>query len=145
MLAERIQENIIRLREAKGWSRPCLARRLSPPTSGQQIERLEKGQRQLDPEWIEKIARALGVDPVTLIAGEQPRYELTPQVADEIATHLARFVLRGDEPDPEIALALSILIQEMSETFARNPQARNDPLAARLAVDILTRQRAPRS
>jgi ribosome-binding protein aMBF1 (putative translation factor) len=89
MLAERIRSNIVRLREERGWSRPCLGRRLNPPTSGQQIERLEKGTRGLEPEWIEKIARALGVDPIHLIAGEET-FEFTPQVADEIAPLLAR-------------------------------------------------------
>lgn len=144
MLADDIRANIVRLRETRGWSRPCLGKRLMPPTSGQQIERLEKGQRNLDPDWIERIAKALSVEPVALVAGEQ-NFDLTPQVADGIAVHLARFVLRGDEPDQAIVQGLSILLQEMSATFSRNPQARRDPLAARTAVDILARQLSPRS
>jgi transcriptional regulator with XRE-family HTH domain len=143
MLGDRISANIQRLREERGWSRPELGRRLIPPTSGQQIERLEKGQRDLSPDWIERIAKALGVDPVELLDGND--FELTPQVADEIAAHLARFVLRGAEPHPAIAQGLSILIQEMSATFARNPQVRRDPQQARLAVDILARQLSPRT
>lgn len=145
MLAERIQANIARLREAKKWSRPDLGRALIPPTSGQQIERLEKGQRQLDPEWIEKIAKALGVEPVALLGGTEQRYELNPQVADEIASQLASFVLRGAGPDPEIVQGLSILLQAMNETFSRNPEARLDPVAARIAVDLLSRQHGPKA
>jgi transcriptional regulator with XRE-family HTH domain len=144
MLADQIRDNIIRLRESRGWSRPELGRRLVPPTSGSQIERLEKGWRSLEVEWVEKIARALGVDPSELIA-EKETYDLTQPAADEIASLLARFVLRGAEPAPEIVQGLSILLQEMSETFSRNPEARRDPLAARLAVDILARQHGPRA
>lgn len=143
MLGDRISANIARLREERGWSRPELGRRLNPPTSGQQIERLEKGQRDLSPAWIERVARAFGVDPVELFSVEG--FDLTPQVADEIATHLASFVLRGAAPHPAIVQGLSILIQEIDATFARNPQARRDPQQARLAVDILARQLSPRT
>jgi transcriptional regulator with XRE-family HTH domain len=144
MLADRIRDNIVRLRESRGWSRPELGRRLVPPTSGSQIERLEKGWRSLEVDWVEKIARAFGIDPSELIA-EKETYDLTPPAADAIASLLARFVLRGVEPDQEIVQGLSILLQEMSETFSRNPEARRDPLAARLAVDILARQHGPRA
>jgi transcriptional regulator with XRE-family HTH domain len=145
MLAERIRSNIVRLREDRKWSRPDLGKRLKPPTSGQQIERLEKGLRDLSPNWIERISRAFGVDPIALVAENGQTFEFTPQAADEVANLLARFVLRGDEPDPEIAQGLSILIQEMSALFARHPQARHDALAARLAVDTLARQHVSRT
>lgn len=39
-------------------------------TSGQQVERLEKGQRRLTQDWIEKAADALGVDPPQIIEPE---------------------------------------------------------------------------
>jgi transcriptional regulator with XRE-family HTH domain len=145
VLATRISSNIARLRDERGWSRPELGRRCQPPTSGQQIERLEKGQRGLDADWIERIARALGVDPVELVVDEANQFELTPQVADEVAIHLARIVLRGGEPSPAIAQDLSLVIQELSATFARHPQARRDPLSARIATDFLTRQHGRRS
>lgn len=54
-----IANNIAAFREAKGWARPELAKRMD--TTPQQVERLEKGQRGLTTEWIEKAARALGV------------------------------------------------------------------------------------
>ncbi|AJR24540.1 hypothetical protein TZ53_13205 [Sphingobium sp. YBL2] len=57
--------NIAKLREAKGWARPELAKRMG--TSAQQVERLEKGMRTLKPDWIEKAARALGVPPTDII------------------------------------------------------------------------------
>lgn len=57
--------NIQQFREAKGWSRPQLGERMG--TSGQQIERLEKGQRKLTQDWIDKAAKAIGVSPSDII------------------------------------------------------------------------------
>lgn len=54
------------LREARGWSRPELGRRMN--TSGQQVERLEKGQRRLTQDWIERAASALEVQAVAIIS-----------------------------------------------------------------------------
>ncbi|MFZ2996244.1 XRE family transcriptional regulator [Sphingobium sp.] len=73
-----LENNIAAFREAKGWSRPELARRMG--TSAQQVERLEKGQRGLKHEWIEKAARALGV----------PQADIITQGASERAAHEAR-------------------------------------------------------
>lgn len=58
--------NIQALRESKGWSRPKLGVRMG--TSGQQIERLEKGQRNLTQDWIDRAADALGVTPAEIIS-----------------------------------------------------------------------------
>lgn len=58
--------NIQRLREARKWSRPTLGARMG--TSGQQVERLEKGQRKLTQGWIDKAASALGVTPSEIIS-----------------------------------------------------------------------------
>ncbi len=61
-----LTNNIQEQREARGWSRPELAKRMG--TSPQQVERLEKGQRNLTLDWIEKAARALGIPPLDVIA-----------------------------------------------------------------------------
>lgn len=69
--------NIQRFREAKGWSRPDLGKRMG--TSGQQVERLEKGQRNLTQDWIDKAASALGVEPAAIITpGSDVRSDHTP-------------------------------------------------------------------
>lgn len=145
VLGDRIRAEIARLREERGWSRPQLGSRLSPPTSGQQIERLEKGLRGLDTDWIERLARAFGVEPEALIGGQEQRYQLTEQVADEVALELARFVLRGAEPDQATLQGLSILIQDLSATFSEDPQAANDAQVARPVVRALARQHGRRS
>jgi hypothetical protein len=115
---------------------------MSPPTSGQQVERLEKGLRQIDTDWIEKIAKAFDVDPVALLAGQDPQFELTPQVASEVAEHLARVVLAGVEPPQEIVQDLAVILLELSETFVRHPQARRDPQVTRPVMHLLTKRRA---
>lgn len=58
--------NIEAMRKARDWSRPDLARAMG--TSPQQVERLEKGQRKLSQDWIERAATALGVQPAEIIA-----------------------------------------------------------------------------
>jgi transcriptional regulator with XRE-family HTH domain len=145
MLASRISANMWRIREANGLSRTDLAQRINPPTSSQQIERLEKGQRRLTIEWIEKVANGLKVDPAELMASDGERYELTSQVAGEMAWEMARFVLGGGEPDPVTVEGLSILIQDLSATFADDPQARRDPHVARPVVRALVRKLDKRS
>ncbi|RSV11643.1 LexA family transcriptional regulator [Sphingomonas sp. ABOLF] len=59
--------NIERLRQRRGWKRPELARRMD--TTPQQVERLEKGQRRLTQDWINRAAIAFGV-PATTIIGD---------------------------------------------------------------------------
>lgn len=144
MLADKIRVNIIRLRNERGWSRPELGRRLNPPTSGSQIERLEKGWRSLEVDWVEKLARALRVEPAELMNGDEG-FDLTPQVADGVAEHLARIALRGDEPDPAIVQVLSRLLLDLSATFSAHPQARRDPQVALPVIDVLVRKHAERS
>lgn len=57
--------NIRAFREQRGWSRPQLASLMK--TSPQQVEKLEKGERSLRPEWIDKAAAAFGVTPADII------------------------------------------------------------------------------
>ncbi|WP_278987594.1 XRE family transcriptional regulator [Sphingobium yanoikuyae] len=100
-----IANNIAALREQRGWARPELAKRMG--TSTQQVERLEKGQRGLTTDWIDKAARALGVPAGDII---------TPGAAnsDDPLPHLLpdRLPTRGASDDDGtvdvIALDLSI-------------------------------------
>ena len=141
MLAGRIAKNIEQLRVDRGWSRPQLGLRCVPPTSGQQIERLEKGDRRLTIDWLERIARGFQVDPSVLIAGDNQRFMLTEQVADVVALTMGRIALGGAEPDPEIVRNLALMIQELSETFESHPSARRDPEVVRPVIDLLAKQR----
>ena len=143
MLAGIIGANIQKARKAKGWSLEKLAARVEPKTSYQQVSRLEKG-RMLTIDWIERLAKALGVDPLDLMAlREQPQLEMSEPVANEIAQMLALVALDGREPEPDTVLVLSLMLQELTATFSKHPQAYRDPEVARLAVDMTARRFAP--
>jgi transcriptional regulator with XRE-family HTH domain len=136
----RIRENIKRLRQERGLSLEKLAARCSPPTSRQQIDRLEKGERPLTVQWIERIAVALGVDPAEVVAGERGEFILAPQVANVVARTVGRIALKGGEPDPVIVKVLAQLLTEMIDMFAAHPATRTDPQAARAVLELLARQ-----
>lgn len=148
VLAERIRQNVRRAREAREWSRPQLASRLTPPTSSQQIERLEKGQRKLTLEWVEKIANALKIDPADLLAPElgrtQSSFSLDEQVADEVARTFAAVAVQG-VPDAGTVQALSLMLRELIATFSEHPQAAADVQVARPVVALAGRRFAPAS
>lgn len=140
MLAVRICDNISALREKRGLSRAQLGNMLSPPTSRQQIEKLEKGERPLTVDWIERIAVALDVDPAALVAGESGEFILTEQVATEAARSLVRVSLPGVQPSPANIQVLALMLGELVEMFARHPSTRTDLQALRPAIDFLARQ-----
>ena len=151
MLAERVAENIRRLRKARGWSLEQVAAKCSPATSYQQISRLEKQTRTVDFAWVERIAPAFGLNPIELIVGERIQTEqpdhlvfsLGEQVATEVARTLGQVALGGEEPDDGTVQALSLMLQELTETFARHPQAFRDAAVARPVIDLAGRRYVP--
>lgn len=67
-------ENRIReLREARGWSLDDLAREIKRATGyetgRQQISKLELGKLRLKTDWMDRIAKAMGVEPWQLLPG----------------------------------------------------------------------------
>lgn len=147
MLAKQIGGHIKAARKAKGWSLETLAAKVSPPTSYQQISRLEKGSRALTVQWIERIATAMRVDQISLIAPDKgpslPSFHLDEQVADEIARTLAVVALQGAEPGDGTVQVLSLMLQELSATFVAHPQAASDPQIALPVIDLASRRFAP--
>lgn len=93
-----IANNIAAFRDDKGWSRPELATRMG--TSPQQVERLEKGQRSLTIDWIERAARALGVPVGDIItpgaAGSALNIASAPDIQPTRSLH-------ADDPTVELA------------------------------------------
>lgn len=145
VLALRISENIAKLRTSRGLSRAQLGQMLTPQVPRQTIEKLEKGERPLTVDWIEKIAVALDVDPAALVVGESGEFTLTEQVSTEAARMLARVSLRGAEPDAASVQVLSLMLTELIDMFARHPATRTDLQALRPAIDFLSRQHGRRS
>lgn len=76
-----MQNNILKIRTEKGISQQKLGELTQ--TSGPQINRLEKGERGLTVDWIERLAKALKVSPAAILGLEtdgplleaDPRYE----------------------------------------------------------------------
>lgn len=58
------------VRRARGMTLDDVARRCEPPTTPQTIGRLETGTRTVSVGWLNRIARALGVDSQDLIHGD---------------------------------------------------------------------------
>jgi transcriptional regulator with XRE-family HTH domain len=144
MLSERVAGNIKRAREAKGLSQQKLAQRCSPPTVYQQIDKLETGERRLTFDWVERIAGALKMDPIALITDQEPMdISLSEQVSNEVARILGRVALQGEEPAPGTIQALSLILQELTATFARHPQAYRDPAVALPVADSAARRFGP--
>jgi transcriptional regulator with XRE-family HTH domain len=144
MLAKRIGANIKAARKQRGISLERLAAKVVPPTSYQQLSRLEKGDRALTVEWVERIANALGVDPLSLVApdlaGQETRaFHLDEQVANEVARTLAA-VATGDDPDPGTVQVVALMLVELLATFSKYPQAATDAQVARPVVDLLAQR-----
>src|SRR3546814_2113707 len=59
------------LRKSKGMTLADLAAACDPPTTAQTIGRLETGMRSLSTRWMERIARALEIDPELLVRSDQ--------------------------------------------------------------------------
>ena len=69
------------IRKAKGMTLADLADACDPPTTPQTIGRLETGMRNLSIKWMDRIADALGVDPQSLVRGEDTQ---TPKVVAQL-------------------------------------------------------------
>lgn len=148
MLAERVGKNIREARKARGWSLEQLAAAVEPKSTHQHISRLERGSASLDLGWLEKVGAALNVDPVELVTGPRreraPREELrlSAQVADEVARVLGTVARDGEEPSFGTVQVLALMLQELTVTFARHPEAMQNPAVVRPVTDSLSRQLA---
>lgn len=58
------------IRQEKGMTLAALAEACDPPTTPQTVGRIETGMRTLSTKWMERIGKALGVDPELLVRGE---------------------------------------------------------------------------
>lgn len=69
------------IRKAKGLTLADLAEACDPPTTAQTIGRLETGMRNLSTRWMDRIGKALDIDPQTLVRSEsQPNPRIIAQL-----------------------------------------------------------------
>lgn len=59
------------IRKDKGMTLADLAEACDPPTTPQTVGRLETGTRTLSTKWMDRLAKALGVEPELLVRGEE--------------------------------------------------------------------------
>jgi transcriptional regulator with XRE-family HTH domain len=59
------------IRKDKGMTLADLAEACVPPTTPQTVGRLETGMRTLSTKWMDRLAKALGVEPELLVRGEE--------------------------------------------------------------------------
>lgn len=59
------------IRKARGMTLADLAEACTPPTTAQTIGRLETGMRNLSTRWMDRIGKALEVDPQVLVRSEE--------------------------------------------------------------------------
>jgi transcriptional regulator with XRE-family HTH domain len=94
------------IRKQKNMTLAQVAEACDPPTTAQTIGRLETGMRNLSLGWMNKIGKALGVDPELLVKGEaveQPKVvaRLTDAGAEPLASQrdaILPSALGGDAP-----------------------------------------------
>ena len=77
-----MQNRIREIRELKGWTLAQLAEKIGG-TNADQMSKLERGERGLNLNWMNKIAAALQVDPSELL----PSNKVSEPPATEYSTH----------------------------------------------------------
>lgn len=144
-LNEHIAATVKRLRKQRGWSLDDLGENCSPPTTPQQIYKLEEQQVQFKPEWIERVAPAFGLAAWELVRGEpEPLVTLSESAARLAAAAIVK-VLQGNTLSPEQMDIGGLFVQELFGMFAESPATRDDPQALAPALRLLSRQFEPRS
>lgn len=66
---KKLLNRIQALRKARKWTQERLAEEVNPSTTSETISRLENGKIELTLDWMQRIAGALGCDPVDIISG----------------------------------------------------------------------------
>lgn len=79
---------IYEIRQLKGMSLEAVAKACVPETTAKQISRLEKGERRLTTEWIDRLAKAMDCHPSEIVpefaqSVEVQLYDLLDRAAQE--------------------------------------------------------------
>ncbi|MGT2514773.1 helix-turn-helix domain-containing protein [Sphingomonas panni] len=97
-------ERIAAAREARGWKRPALAEAMGTSTS--QIERLEKSQRRMTTDWLERAAQALGTTLAELMGDNEIAADPAPPPNAEAVRYEGSSMERMQENLPIFGTAL---------------------------------------
>src|SRR3954454_23639710 len=98
------------VRRARGMTLDDVARRCEPPTTPQTIGRLETGTRTVSVGWLNRIARALGVEAQDLVeGGETPELKVAPILGpgEAVAPRKSAIVVPPHVEDGQIAILVA--------------------------------------
>lgn len=134
------------LRKRKGLSQDGLAALLN--TTRNQLGKLERSQRRLNQDWIDKIAKALDVAPHEVIGPDDDSGRpWTPSDATlEFLLDAALPSVTGARASPDVIEVAAHAIGAALRTLSRRPENEGDPAAmqtlADLVVDTIEHQRS---
>ena len=109
------------IRKAKGLTLAELAAACEPPTTAQTVGRIETGMRTLSIKWMDRLAKAMGVDPETLVRSEaQERPHVIAELAiSEVAALpnpreavLPHELAHGPDDDPMVVMEVAAPVSE---------------------------------
>ena len=103
------------VRHAKGLTLMDVAQRCKPPTTAQTIGRLETGTRTVSVAWLNRIARALGVEAADLV--QMPDKAALPVAAllGHEGAHAPGRTLTATPPQPELGVVAVLVEQSVGD------------------------------
>lgn len=99
------------VRNAKGLTLLDVAQRCDPPTTAQTIGRLETGTRTVSVGWLNRIARALGVEAADLVRTPDKAELPVAALLMRDGAHVPHKALTATPPQPEEG-AMAVLVEE---------------------------------
>lgn len=131
--------NIAAIRKAKGLSQTQLAEMVNTTLSN--LGKLERGNRRLNQTWLDRIAKALGVEPYELIGpfGDEPEEESSWLPSDETLAFLVESIMPlfsgGVASSPERFELAGLAIGSAIRALSRHPHHEGDPGAMDMLRD----------
>ncbi len=116
-----MRNRVREIRKAQGLTLADVAARCEPPTTAVTIGRLETGTRQLTVPWIDRLSRALGVEPRQLITQEN---DTTIPVAAQLVADGASALsspLQLTPPEPH-ANAIAVIVRDSQGDYRAGDQ-----------------------
>lgn len=128
-----VKNRIRELRDARDWSLEQLAEQIGDSTTTSTVHKLERGTMKLTTEWMAKLGRAFGVDPIEIIddrpragfAEDVARYDATkdaPTLAPSVQAGHGLYRVTSDALDEIGILAGDLVEVDEGDTARRNIQ-----------------------
>ncbi len=116
----KLQNRLKETRLKQGLSQKKLADIIG--TSQQQIDLLEKSERKISIEWLDKLAKGLKVDPISLLPAQWDKRDSSKEIDKELLSDILiaiNDILIADSLLPEEKAKLITILYEEYETLPR--------------------------